>query len=60
MEQKNIDEARAELGAALAMALPLDEPAIIRHVIAAYLQLGGKLSDGVRERLSERVAEMGV
>jgi len=39
----NVDEARAHLGAALSMVVDSDERAIVDHIRAAYLHLGGKL-----------------
>ena len=52
METKlQVDDARDELGAALAAALPTDEPCIMAHIRAAYVALGGRLRDHESQRL---------
>jgi hypothetical protein len=39
----NLDEARAHLGAAIAMSISSDDQLIVDHLKEAYLHLGGKL-----------------
>lgn len=56
----NVDEARSELGAALVVALPTDESVLLRHLVLAFLHLGGTVSATTREKLADLLEELDV